>query len=708
MQKRVSALLTILILCGLLFAPMGAASAQGPGPGGKKFPVQRTHPASVPPAEPLAQGDKLTNLVGDPSLELSYTLMPPYWYQSSTNFGTPLCIVADCTNGGGTAGPRSGNVWSWFGGVNFSQPGTVSPEIGAIYQNVVFPACSATLQFYLWIGLAAAGSDANDYFAVRIDGNTVFTANATQKSSYPTYKLVSVNVSAYANGAAHEIRFYSNISGQLVTFNLDDVALYRGNCSIAGTTTVGGVTLSYTDGAPKTATSRSDGYFSFGVPYNWTGTVTPSHPCFNFIPNSQNYGPVTHNYAGFTFTPDFKVGSGCADINVLVGGALRGRLGIPSPGSTRASFIGLNSGPVKIESTNAVPLIGAERLLYKVNNVATSFTEMLGLPANQLNTIYWLPWYNNVDLDTQLRIANATGSVATVHVFIGANEMTGSPFTLGAGESTRKSYAGVNAGPVKIVSDQNIVAAERLLYKVNNVATSFTEVMGLPNSGLNTTFWLPWYNNVDLDTQLRIANVTSTPASVHVFIGGAEMTGSPFPLAAGESTRKSYAGINAGPVQIVSDQNIVAAERLIFKVNNVPTSFTEMLALPASQVNTTYWLPWYNNVELDTQLRFANVHASQTATVHVFVGGNEMTGSPFTLGVGGSTRKSFAGINAGPVQIVSDVPIVVAERLLYKVNNVAASFSEMMALPNNQLDTVYWLPWYNNVDLDTQLRFGVP
>ena len=30
----------------------------------------------------------------------------------------------------------------------------------------------------------------------------------------------------------------------------------------------------------------------------------------------------------------------------------------------------------------------------------------------------------------------------------------------------------------------------------------------------------------------------------------------------------------------------------------------------------------------------------------------------------------------------------------------------MMALPNSQLDTTYWLPWYNNVDLDTQLRFA--
>jgi hypothetical protein len=52
--------------------------------------------------------------------------------------------------------------------------------------------------------------------------------------------------------------------------------------------------------------------------------------------------------------------------------------------------------------------------------------------------------------------------------------------------------------------------------------------------------------------------------------------------------------------------------------------------------------------------------------------------------------------------------MVSAERVIYKVNNVDTSFSEMMALAASQLDTLYWLPWYNNVDLDTQLRFAVP
>ena len=85
-----------------------------------------------------------------------------------------------------------------------------------------------------------------------------------------------------------------------------------------------------------------------------------------------------------------------------------------------------------------------------------------------------------------------------------------------------------------------------------------------------------------------------------------------------------------------------------------------------------------------------------------------MVGSPFTLQPGESTRQSFPNINNGPMKITSNVPIVVAERVIYKVQGIQTSFSEMMALPNALLDATFWFPWYNNVDLDTQLRFGVP
>jgi hypothetical protein len=402
-------------------------------------------------------------------------------------------------------------------------------------------------------------------------------------------------------------------------------------------------------------------------------------------------------------------GNNCVYTNLA--GGLAGMFPLYSGASARQSLPGANNGPVQLVNIDGNPIIGAERVIYTINGIRTSFTEMMGLPDSLLDTTYWLPWYNNIDLDTQLRIANVSNSVASVTVFIGGAQMAGTPFNLQVGASTRISFTGINDGPVKIVSTQPIVAAERVIYTINGVRTSFSELMALPDSQLSSTYWIPWYDNVNTDTQLRIANATNTQASVTITIAGQPVPGSPFNLAGNESTRLSFAGVNNGAVKIVSTQPIIAAERVIFSTgtptNNFRTSYSEMMALPNGQVNTTQWLPWYNNADLSTELRIANT-GNTLATIHVYIHGAEMTGSPFQLAGGLGIRKVYAGINNGPVRIVSDVPIAVSERLIYKVNNVNASYSEMMALPNNLLDTIYWLPWYNNADLDTQLRFGLP
>jgi hypothetical protein len=160
-------------------------------------------------------------------------------------------------------------------------------------------------------------------------------------------------------------------------------------------------------------------------------------------------------------------------------------------------------------------------------------------------------------------------------------------------------------------------------------------------------------------------------------------------------------------VKIGSNVNIVAAERVIYNVNGSPTSYSEIMALPERQLDNVYWLPWYNNLGLDSQLRFANVSGS-TATVHVTIAGQPVQGSPFTLLPGESRRESFP-VNNGPVKIESNVDIVAAERVIYNVNGSPTSFSEIMALPNTLFDFAYWLPWYNNnLTLDSQLRFGIP
>jgi len=155
------------------------------------------------------------NLLQDPGFE-AYT-PNPYWAETSTNFGTPLCSVADCGISA-TAAPQRGSSWASLGGIT-------SNETSSISQTVIIPAGAARLEFYLWIGKADAGSDAADIFTAKIDGAPVFSANATQKNSYLSYTLVSMDVSSFANGGSHTISFGATTTGQNVTFNLDDVAL---------------------------------------------------------------------------------------------------------------------------------------------------------------------------------------------------------------------------------------------------------------------------------------------------------------------------------------------------------------------------------------------------------------------------------------------------------------------------------------------------
>ena len=126
------------------------------------------------------------------------------------------------------------------------------------------------------------------------------------------------------------------------------------------------------------------------------------------------------------------------------------------------------------------------------------------------------------------------------------------------------------------------------------------------------------------------------------------MKGTPFNVLSGKTKRISFAGIDKGPVKIISNVNIVASERIIYRLlSGVPVSFTEVMALPKSQLDTIYWMPFYTkNSTVDTQLRFGNVSATP-ATVRVYIRGVEMPGSPFSVPVGTSKRVMFTGVNTG-------------------------------------------------------------
>ncbi len=72
--------------------------------------------------------------------------------------------------------------------------------------------------------------------------------------------------------------------------------------TISGNAGVAGAVLSYTDGTQKTVTADGSGLYSLQVPYNWSGTVTPSKAGYTFLPAVKMFTNVTTNMVGQDFT----------------------------------------------------------------------------------------------------------------------------------------------------------------------------------------------------------------------------------------------------------------------------------------------------------------------------------------------------------------------------------------------------------------------
>ena len=103
-----------------------------------------------------------------------------------------------------------------------------------------------------------------------------------------------------------------------------------------------------------------------------------------------------------------------------------------------------------------------------------------------------------------LRFANLGNAQTTITVKI--STAVNQSYVLQAGESLRVSYPGLDAGPVTVSSDgQLIIAALRNAWSQNGVVQSWAQLMGLPDTQLSDIYYSPAYNNVTLSDQLRIA-----------------------------------------------------------------------------------------------------------------------------------------------------------------------------------------------------------
>jgi hypothetical protein len=298
-------------------------------------------------------------------------------------------------------------------------------------------------------------------------------------------------------------------------------------------------------------------------------------------------------------------------IEVWVGSTLLDSFNLNPGASTRVGYT-VDNGPIRIVCTDcsgSEKIIAAMRVIWKEPGVRFSYSEMMGLPKEQLSDEYWFPWYNNAvvnSMDQGFRIANVSSTESnTVEVWVGTTQLD--TLSLNPGASSRVGY-NVDNGPIKILcttctnmGDDKIIAALRVIWKEPGFRASYSEMMGLPKEQLSDEYWFPWYNNTDtvsMDQGFRIANVDTSAHTVRVFVGATQV-GSDINLAAGASTRVGYA-VNNGPIRITcidctnADDKIVAALRVIWQEPGLRTSYSEMMGLPVEALSTDYWFPWYN------------------------------------------------------------------------------------------------------------------
>lgn len=188
-----------------------------PTTGGESGNVSRLlrPPAPLPVVRPATKpAAPLINVVNDGGFELGTP--NPYWNESSSNFGTPLCTVALCGGSGGGTGPHAGSWWAWFGGIDLQ-------EISSLDQDVTIPEGTTTLSF--WLEIPAVNT--SGFLALYLDSDELFRVTEADAPIYDPYTQVVLDVSAYADGGVHNLQFFSitDPGAGPLNFFVDDVVI---------------------------------------------------------------------------------------------------------------------------------------------------------------------------------------------------------------------------------------------------------------------------------------------------------------------------------------------------------------------------------------------------------------------------------------------------------------------------------------------------
>jgi hypothetical protein len=153
-------------------------------------------------------------------------------------------------------------------------------------------------------------------------------------------------------------RGYANVTSDQTSQN------YTATITISGNVGVPGVALSYTDGTLKTVSSQADGGYSFKVPVGWSGTITPSRPCYTFSPANLTYNSISANQTGQDYTANLIPGTMCVLYISRVDASPTNADSVDFTVTFTGDVIGVDAGDfaLTVAGVTGVSITGRERL----------------------------------------------------------------------------------------------------------------------------------------------------------------------------------------------------------------------------------------------------------------------------------------------------------------------------------------------------------
>ena len=176
----------------------------------------------------------------------------------------------------------------------------------------------------------------------------------------------------------------------------------------------------------------------------------------------------------------------------------------------------------------------------------------------------------------------------------------------------------------------------------------------------------------------------------------------------GAAQAEIYTSTNNGPVVVKNRlaTDVLASEQTGWMAGGVIKSAAETMGMPEAQLSDVYYFPWIaQSTWVDTELRIANV-GDASSSVNVTIGSNSY--GPYTVNAHTTSRQHFTEV-AGPVKVdgTDGVPLVVSERMAWKVAGNVTTVADMIGIPAGLTGDNIVFPWYQqDSTTDTELRIA--